>query len=866
MWQRFGFTARIFLASAALVILALAAAAALTYTRGARVADAAARAGIEHSRAVQQELQTLRFARLKLMSRLLATDPYFLSYVAAATGDNLTGPAQPDTRSMTDLLSERQADLGFDFGMVLDNSGQFLAATGSAPAAHGSLASDPLVSAALQAQNGANGYWLRNGHVYQVAIAPLANRDELSGYLVLGLAVDQALANQVKQVSGSELVLLDPQGARYMPVLATLDAPQLGDLPSALRQLASLPRNQVFNLRIGGEHWLAYASPLGATGDAGTALTLTSFDQAVSGYRQIFTLQVLAAVIATLAALLLSLWLSSRLSRPLRQLAQAAQAAARGDFQRRFEARGRGEIAQLTHAFDSLLSDLREKSEIENYMADLAKYLPDNSAEQTTVPPTAQLAPRSLSAALVALEILEGGAALGTTLPERSVTAFGGLLVQVQAAAAVWGGRFLAAAGNRLWLLFEGAETPALVHQALAAAGHVQTELHAQSVMAGAALGYGGVVVGTAELDGHGTPCVLGAPVQELERLLPEAASGVTLVTPAAARLLKDVSGVALQPVTGQRNGRRLLAAALTAPAVPAPAAEGSTVIGTLPVGIPPAARARVAPGMVLGERYEILSELGAGGMAVVYKARDRQLGEVVALKTLKADAAHNGMLLDAMKSEIRLARKITHRNVLRIYDFGNANGVAFISMEYVRGMTLKYLLQNRERVPFAAGLRIMRQVCTALQVAHEQSVLHRDIKPENVMLEPGGNAKLMDFGIASPILRGEERARERYIVGTPRYAAPEQLRGETVDERADLYSCGVLMYQMFTGKLPFTERDIGRLIELKSQERYEAPTERIKDMPPAFENVIRLCLKANREQRPASAARLLEILEAIRV
>ncbi|HLW73496.1 MAG TPA: serine/threonine-protein kinase, partial [Gammaproteobacteria bacterium] len=219
-----------------------------------------------------------------------------------------------------------------------------------------------------------------------------------------------------------------------------------------------------------------------------------------------------------------------------------------------------------------------------------------------------------------------------------------------------------------------------------------------------------------------------------------------------------------------------------------------------------------------------------------------------------------------AMKSEIRLARKITHRNVLRTYDFGEVGGVPYISMEYVHGMTLRYLLQNRALVPLAAGLRIMRQVCTALQVAHEQSVLHRDIKPENVMLEPSGNAKLMDFGLASRMRYGDGPKAKLLVVGTPPYSSPEQLRGEDVDERTDIYACGVMMYYMFTGKLPFNERNMERLLEVKNKEEYNAPADVVPGFPPELAALIAACLKADRTQRPQSAEVLLKKLEDIRV
>src|SRR5579859_3094395 len=201
MFARLSFTARLFLASALLVVLALGASALTTYTRGYEIARQAADASLDHSRAVQQDLRTLRFQQLKLMSQLIASDPAFLSYVTAAGGNGLVG-GTVDTRSISDLLTERQGETGFDFGLVLDPSGALLAESGNAVASHESYAADPVVAAALTSQGPASGYWLKDGRAYQVAVAPLADRDQLSGYLVLTLGVDQALLQDVKQVSG----------------------------------------------------------------------------------------------------------------------------------------------------------------------------------------------------------------------------------------------------------------------------------------------------------------------------------------------------------------------------------------------------------------------------------------------------------------------------------------------------------------------------------------------------------------------------------------------------------------------------------------------------------------------------------------
>lgn len=694
MFRNLGFTARIFLLSTTLVVIALGVAAIATYSRGSQIADAAAHASLTHSREVQQDLQTLHIQRLRLMSQLVATDPAFVSYVQEAGNNNDPfGGSQPGagSNSVTNLLNERQTEIGFDLGLVLDPNGAPIAQTGR-QTIHDNLSLDPVVSATMHTQQPKTGYWLRDGKLYQIAVAPLGNRDQLAGYLVLGLAIAQSQLQNVKRVSDSDLVMLDTSGGKYTPIIATLDAQRLVQLTQALTGRPVLPNNG-FNLNLGGEHWLAYAASLDTGGSTSIALTLTSLDQAMGGFRAILFALFGAALLGLLLAMALSLWLSRQVAKPLRNLAHAAQAAARGDYQLDFKAtKGGGEIGQVSQAFDSLLSDLREKSEIEAYMADLAKYQSDNAAEQ------------SLLTAAVTSSLPKSGA--GNTTPESLVTQAGNLT---------------------------------------------------------------------------------------------------------------------LDP------------------------------------------RLHLTPGTVLAERYDILSELGSGGMAKVYKARDRQLGEVVALKMLKVDATKDSAALETIKNEIRLARKITHRNVLRTYDYGDANGMPFISMEYVPGVTLHHLLQNRSNLPYAAGLRIMRQVCAALQVAHSEGVLHRDIKPENVMLEPTGNAKLMDFGIAGTLKRGGDQPGTTLIMGTPRYASPEQLQGKPVDERTDIYACGVMMYQMFTGKTPFNKREFDELLAHKIKENYRSPESLVKDFPPAIAALIAACLKASPDARPRNAKRLLEALEKLR-
>ena len=220
----------------------------------------------------------------------------------------------------------------------------------------------------------------------------------------------------------------------------------------------------------------------------------------------------------------------------------------------------------------------------------------------------------------------------------------------------------------------------------------------------------------------------------------------------------------------------------------------------------------------------------------------------------------------ERLKSEIKLARKITHPNVLRTFDFGDVDGRPYISMEYVRGLTLRYLLSEAKRVPYSAALRIARQLAAGLGAAHEVGVLHRDIKPENLILEANGNAKLMDFGIARPVRRSTPGQTEAgTFVGTPDYCSPEQLSGGEVDERADIYACGVLMSEMFCGGMPFAGANTMDIYQAQISDEPVRPSVLWPDIPAELETVILRCVRSAREERYASAAELGLALSRLR-
>jgi serine/threonine-protein kinase len=253
--------------------------------------------------------------------------------------------------------------------------------------------------------------------------------------------------------------------------------------------------------------------------------------------------------------------------------------------------------------------------------------------------------------------------------------------------------------------------------------------------------------------------------------------------------------------------------------------------------------------------------------MGVVYRARDLELDDVVALKMLKGAALRDPEQLERLKSEIRLARRITHPNVLRTFDFGEFDGSPFISMEYVRGMTLRYLLQQAGRVPFTAALRLARQLCAGLQAAHEVGVLHRDIKPENLILEASGNAKLMDFGIARP-LRADARTEaleDGVYLGTPAYSAPEQLTGKPIDPRTDLYAAGALMMELFCGQPPYPGESMEAIYRAQREGALRQPAALAPGLPLELQAILLRCLRLDPAERYPSAEALAAELARVR-
>jgi serine/threonine protein kinase len=258
-----------------------------------------------------------------------------------------------------------------------------------------------------------------------------------------------------------------------------------------------------------------------------------------------------------------------------------------------------------------------------------------------------------------------------------------------------------------------------------------------------------------------------------------------------------------------------------------------------------------------LSQRYEILAEAGQGSMGNVYKARDRETREVVALKLLKSEIASDQTMIERFKNELLFARKITHKNVCRVYEFNRIGPVAYTSMEFVEGESLRSVLHRFGGLPTRKAIDLVGQICSGLKEAHAQGIVHRDLKPENVMIDGQGNVKIMDFGIARSMeavtrLTGS-------MVGTPAYMAPEQVAGKPVDYRTDIYSLGLIMYELFTGAQAF-QAENAVAVALKQMRESPIPPHEIEPLiPVAIERAILKCL----EKEPLKRFQSIPELEA---
>ncbi|GEM_PF-54608 len=260
-----------------------------------------------------------------------------------------------------------------------------------------------------------------------------------------------------------------------------------------------------------------------------------------------------------------------------------------------------------------------------------------------------------------------------------------------------------------------------------------------------------------------------------------------------------------------------------------------------------------LATGAMFGGRYQIIELLGRGGMGRVYRALDTKTNEEVALKLIRPDIAEDKRTLERFVNEIKLAHKISHRNIGRMYHLGEDKGLHYITMEYVPGEDLKSFIRRSRRLDISTTVTIAKQVCSGLSEAHDAGIVHRDLKPGNIMIDKEGNAKILDFGIARAV-GSQGVTAEGIVIGTPEYMSPEQVEGKESDNRSDIYSFGVILFEMVTGRLPFAA-DTPFVVAFKQQsERPPQPEELNPQTPPQLGAIILKCLEKDREKRYQSS------------
>ncbi|MFY9561212.1 MAG: tetratricopeptide repeat protein [Terriglobales bacterium] len=261
--------------------------------------------------------------------------------------------------------------------------------------------------------------------------------------------------------------------------------------------------------------------------------------------------------------------------------------------------------------------------------------------------------------------------------------------------------------------------------------------------------------------------------------------------------------------------------------------------------------------GTVLAQRYEILEVLGQGGMGAVYKARDRELSRMVALKVIRPDLARNPAIVERFKQELRLSHQVTHKNVIRIYDLGEGEGVKFITMEYIEGKDLRSLIREKKRFTPEEAVDVIQQVCQALDAAHSVGVIHRDLKPQNIMQGGSGRILVMDFGLART-LEGDGMTQTGALVGTMEYMSPEQALGKELDQRSDIFALGLIFYELLTGKMPFVaESGLASLIK-RTQERAIPVSDVDAQIPGALSGIVSKCLERDVNQRYQNVSAVL--------
>ena len=266
-----------------------------------------------------------------------------------------------------------------------------------------------------------------------------------------------------------------------------------------------------------------------------------------------------------------------------------------------------------------------------------------------------------------------------------------------------------------------------------------------------------------------------------------------------------------------------------------------------------------VRDGIFLGNRYEVIEKIGAGGMADVYKGKDTMLNRYVAIKVLKKEFREDDSFVKKFRSEAQAAAGLLHPNVVNVYDVGEDRGLYYMVMELVEGITLKEYIDRKKRLSAREVISIAIQMCSGIEAAHRHHIIHRDIKPQNIIISNDGKVKVTDFGIARMVT---STTTTTVAMGSVHYTSPEQARGGYSDEKSDIYSIGITLYEMVTGRVPFNGESTVEVAMKHLQEEITPPSELVPDIPYSLEQIILKCTQKNSERRYGDVGELIQDLK----